>query len=404
MQAVALERLAAVAVSLRALVAVPESDRLGLPVELRFPPALLDALLTEAVGGAFVDLSDDGGSAADVDGATGRSESKVEVATEPGEEDSPAVYRSVWEDDGTPEPEEQTAEASDGEVEAPERTASEAEAALGPVPDDWLIAARSWHKAKKHFSKRGKRVRERIGFRCPFEDFQQSDGRFRGQGFRAYTWHFGKYPFKCRFSCPAGGCSSDRTNRNGLLDHLKSCHELQMPDEYEKWLRKPLGRFQSTVCGPTRLDPFFRPSPTLLIDEPRSPKEWRAYLAALRRPSASDEGGVSGGSEAELGGGGGVEGQSRAVSAERTENSGGESTEAGGATTDGGDATGAVVTGAAILVAVAGGSGSGERSLKKKASKRDREATNGSDGATASKKRKPDGGDSDFNPESDEEQ
>ncbi|KAH7713273.1 hypothetical protein AAVH_19387 [Aphelenchoides avenae] len=317
--------------------------------DLRFPPALLDAILTEAVGGAFVDLSDDGGSAC-VDEATAQRESKAVTTSELGEEGSADVFRSVWEDDGTPEPEEQEVEASYGEATVPERTTSEAEASLGPVPDEWLIAARSWHKAKEHFGKRGKRVRERIGFRCPCEDCQQSDGQFRGQGFRAYTWHFGKYPFKFRFSCPAEGCSSDRTNRKGLLDHLKSCHELQMPDE------------------------------------------------------SSDEGGVSGGSEAELSGGGGVEGQSRAVSAERTEHSGGESTEAVGATTDGGDAAGAVVTGAAVLVAVAGGSGSGERSSKKKkASKRDREATNGGDGATASKKQKPDGGDSDFNPESDKE-
>ncbi|KAH7695072.1 hypothetical protein AAVH_37875 [Aphelenchoides avenae] len=387
-----------------------------MPEDLRFPPALLDALLTEAVGGAFVDLSDDGGCSVPggVDGATERSESKVEATSEPGEESSTAVYRSIWEDEGTPEPEEQEVEASDGETTAPERATSEAEAALGPVPDEWLIAAKSWHKAKKYFGRGGKRVRERTGFRCPCEDCQRSDGRFRGQDFRAFTWHFGKYPFKFGFSCPVEGCASVRSNRNGLRDHLRTCHGPQSSDDYEDWMEGPMGRFQSTARGPTRLDPFFRPNPTVLIDEPLPPKEWRAYLAALRRPSASDGG--EGGSEAEgsgsdepeaADGGDGrsaaeVEGQPRASSAGRAEPDG-ESTEAEGTAEDGGPA--AAVAGAAVLVAATGAGGSDERrSKKKKAAKRDREATNGGDGATASKKRKPGGGDSDFNPDSDEEQ
>ncbi|KAH7723754.1 hypothetical protein AAVH_08721 [Aphelenchoides avenae] len=360
-----------------------------MPDDLRFPPALLDALLTEAVGGAFVDLSHNGGSASGVDEATALRESKAVTTSELGEEGSADVSRSVWEDDGTPEPEEQEAEASDGEAMAPERTVSEAEAALGPVPDEWLG---------------GNRAKLRIGFRCSCEDCQRGTGRFRGKDFRSYTWHYGRYPFQFRFHCPVEGCMSARTNRDGLLDHVKANHGLQTKGEDAKWWKRRMGRFQSTACGPTRLDPFFRRGHgNVPVDEPLPPKKWRAYLASLRRPGASDEGVVGGGSEVEVSGGGGVGVQSRASSAERTERPGGESTETEGTAVDGGPAS--VAAGVAVLVAAAGGSGSDERrSKKKKASKRNRDATEGGDGAAASKKRKPDGGDSDFNPESDEEQ
>ena len=63
-----------------------------------------------------------------------------------------------------------------------------------------------------------------MGFRCPCQDCERSDGRFKGKTFRAFTWHYGKYPFRFRFSCPAEGCTSVRLNRNGLMEHMKIRH------------------------------------------------------------------------------------------------------------------------------------------------------------------------------------
>jgi len=191
----------------------------------------LDALLTEVVGaGAYVDLSD----SADFDEAS-QDGDELKATSDEGEASDAEPYGSEATDSG---PEQEEPDEDEGDV--PVRSASEEAAVQRPVPDAWLIAAESWHQARKGFDKvrsvcylreildgclQGQNtVRRETGVACPCRDCQKRGGRFWAVDWRGYVNHFGSYVFRWRISCPFRGCVAAPRTRTQFLQHLKRVH------------------------------------------------------------------------------------------------------------------------------------------------------------------------------------
>ncbi|KAH7723404.1 hypothetical protein AAVH_09120 [Aphelenchoides avenae] len=375
-----------------------------MPEEIRFPPELLDAILAEAVGsGAYVNASDSGDfDVAPGDGRDQRAASSGAGSTKTTADRARGRKRKELQEATVAEENAEEAEVPGGMSEE-NRTAL-----LGPVPEGWLEAARSWHRARRRFADRIHDTKRR-GYPCPCGGHEEKDGRFYSPDFRGYTHHFGSAVFGFRFPWPRPRCTSSRRTREQFTQHLRESHGL--PDqEYEEWLRKHLGSLQSSSRGPTRLDPFFRPSETVLIDEPLPPKEWKAYLASLRASGASDGGGGDGGSAEGSGdgdsnhetGSGGCEGGQVVEDGGRAAGAG-EPARTEEATAKADEANGMCAAKAATMAAsVAVLAGSGSSKGAKKASKRSRKETSeGGDAPKEKGKKRKDGSDSDFNPDPD---
>ncbi|KAH7694292.1 hypothetical protein AAVH_38665, partial [Aphelenchoides avenae] len=187
-----------------------------MPDELRFPPALLDALLAEVVGGGvYVDLSGDGdfnelvardlGTTSVVGCSDMASQGSGKLALK--EQREPVSSQSDGADEGN----------------TAEKSASEATDALGPIPEGWLVAARSWHKARRCIDRRD-HERIQVGFKCPCATCRERGGRFSAREFRGYVQHFGRGPFGFRFACPVDGCKSTRRTREQFIEHLRESH------------------------------------------------------------------------------------------------------------------------------------------------------------------------------------